>query len=422
MKRTVGAEDQLSELSRNYLRHRPKAERSSLGQFLTPRDLRQGLLDKVDLWPGIRILDPGVGTGEFLKDCLTREPGADCHGWDIDPEALGVASQLVPSAELSLRSALDAGRAQLTLDDPSPDIDDGFDLVIGNPPYFEIRDLSAELRQRFSDVISGRPNIFSLFFKVGLDLLRPGGQLAFVVPPSMNNGAYFERLRAYILASGGIEYLKVFDDPHLFEEVQTAVQLIVIRKGEPSSKHWCDLAQLSGSTRRRKIFAESPHELAAQFEGRSTLHSLGYEAHTGTVVWNQRRDQLRQAEEPGAVPLFWAHNIDSDSDEVVLVPDHPKRPQFVVGVTPETGPAIIVNRITGSVGAGSLRCALVPPGMRFVAENHVNVVKPLFEGSELVQPAELLERLRAPAVTSGVRMLTGNTQVSATELTHWIPV
>ena len=47
----------------------------------------------------------------------------------------------------------------------------------------------------------------------------------------MNNGAYFNKLRRFILNNFSIEYLKIFDDPFLFEDVQTAVQLIVLRKG-----------------------------------------------------------------------------------------------------------------------------------------------------------------------------------------------
>ena len=44
-----------------------------------------------------------------------------------------------------------------------------FDLVIGNPPYFQVR-VTSELKERFGEVISGRANIFALFFQVGLEL------------------------------------------------------------------------------------------------------------------------------------------------------------------------------------------------------------------------------------------------------------
>jgi len=89
---------------------------------------------------------------------------------------------------------------------------------------------------------------------------------------------------------------------------------------------------------------------------------------------------------------------------------------------PLVGPAIVVNRITGSVGSGSLRCALIPEGMEYVAENHVNVIIPRQGADQLATLDEVLNALRSPNINERVRLLTGNTQISATELTHWIPL
>jgi adenine-specific DNA-methyltransferase len=145
----------------------------------------------------MRVLDPGVGTAEFLKTCHEIEPKLDLVGWDIDPLVLKVAKKVAPFAELKKQSALD-----------QPWRED-FDVVIGNPPYFEMRNLDPVLKGRYKDVLGGRPNIFSLFFAAGLGALKPGGTLGFVVPPSMNNGAFFEKLRKFILSQGSIEFLEI---------------------------------------------------------------------------------------------------------------------------------------------------------------------------------------------------------------------
>lgn len=404
-----GSESQLSSESREYLRGRPKSERSPLGQFLTPRVLREALVSKVPLAPGMKVLDPGVGTGEFLLTCLESCPEIDAYGWDIDQPVLDVARKLAPSATLASRSALD----------PWPG--EPFDVVIGNPPYYEMRNLTGEVKDRFAKVISGRPNIFALFFYAGWEVLKEGGYLAYVVPPSMNNGAYFDRLRDFLLENFSIEHLDVFTDPFLFDDAQTAVQLIVLKKGSKSSKHWVDLGELSGSPKKRKVFVSEPRDFKTAFKGRETLRSLGFQAVTGTVVWNTRRDDLCQRADEGAIPLIWAHNITQERT-VLLQEDHPKRPQYVRESKALEGPAIVVNRITGSVGAGSLRCALVPEGMRFVAENHVNVVIPQPDSEQRVSWDGLLSALRSPEINERIRTLTGNTQVSATELTNWVPL
>jgi len=404
-----GAEDQLSDLSLNYLAGRPKVERSPIGQFLTPRVLREALVSRVQIEDGMRVLDPGVGTGEFLQTCYEVANGAYLEGWDIDAQVTDVARQLVPSAEIKLQSALD-----------QPWKED-FDVVIGNPPYFEIRKMDPRLRARYRSVIGGRPNIFSLFFAAGLGALKPDGVLGFVVPPSMNNGAYFSKLRDHISTIASIEHLEVFSDSRLFVDAQTAVQLIVLRKGRVSRRHIVDLGKLAKSPKQRTVFAEDSHSVSNEFRGRTSLWNLGYEAVTGSTVWNLNKVNLRSVPDRTTVPLIWAHNITS-SEAVVLNLENSKKPQYIVSSEMWKGPAIVVNRITGSVGQGSLRCAMVPSGTKYLAENHINVIKPRANTPQRVDWPELLALLRGPGINARIQRLTGNTQVSSVELTHFLPL
>ena len=380
--------------------------RKRLGQYMTPAPLRERLLDRCGLFWGMRVLDPGAGTGEFLRSVLDREPGAEVHGWDVDAAVLSAAADLAPQAHLARRSALDPYQGEL------------FDLVIGNPPYFQFN-APREMRTYFARVISGRVNIFALFFQAGMEVLKPGGQLAFVVPPSMNNGAYFERLREYLAARSAVEFLEIHQDQSIFDQAQTPVQLLVLRRGRKDAGRHVFVRRNPANGFRRTIFSENPAALEASFAGRSSLFDLGYEAVTGTIAWNQHRLALRRESGRRTVPLIWAHNIE---DEIRLRPDH-KKPQFIETERPSlTGPAIATNRIVGSVGSAELRCALIPEGMKFIGENHVNVIRHHGRFDPKMDWNGLLEALRTPAAAQRVRMLTGNTQVSAAELTHLLPI
>ncbi len=401
--------DELSTLTIDYLKNRPKEERSPLGQFITPRSLRDALLDQIELTPGMKVLDPGVGTGEFLYSCNARVDNLILEGWDIDPEVVKVAKKLVPNAKIKIQSALDQ------------DWKENFDIVIGNPPYFEMRNLDAETRQRYKQVIGGRPNIFSLFFTAGLGALKSNGVLGYVVPPSMNNGAFFTKLRSYISQNASIEFLKVYTDSDLFLDAQTAVQLIVLRKGKKSSKHIIDLGELARTTEQRKIFVEKTESFKNEFIDRTNLWNLGYKATTGSLVWNKHKEMLRTIPEKDSIPLIWAHNITSKL-EIVIDEGHPKKPQHVLFKEFLVGPAIVVNRITGSVGQGSLRCALVPDGYKFIGENHVNVITKRKDMTPLITLEEVLQLLRKPGINEKVQKLTGNTQISCVELTHFLPL
>ena len=381
------------------------SSRKALGQFMTPEALRERLLDKVRLFPGMKVLDPGVGTGGFLGAINDREPSAILTGWDVDENILTYAEKNCPYATLKNKDALSA--------EPSEE----FDLVIGNPPYFQIK-ATKEQKSRFSSVISGRPNIFAMFFQVAMENVRPGGQIAFVVPPSMNNGSYFNSLREFIEDNSIIDFLEIQKGDKLFDNAQTSVQLMVLTKGESGKAFHFDRVSTDGGFR-RTIFNENPSDLEDMFKGRKTIFELGYESVTGTIVWNQVKDRLSFEDGDNMTRLLWAKNIGFGN---LRLDNYGDRAKYVKDVTPMEGPAIIVNRIVGSVGEGVLRSALIPRGVKFVGENHTNVIIARKGVSPLVSWLELLEMLQNPTLAERVRLVTGNTQISTSELNHLLPL
>ena len=395
---------QFSPTTTNWLSDAPLSTRKKLGQYMTPKALREQLLDQVELFPGMRVLDPSCGTGEFLRSVLDRQPDAIVTGWDVDENILKFAANLVPEAELVHRDSL------------CPYAGEPFDLIIGNPPYFQFKP-AVEIRKHFAQVISGRPNIFALFFQVAFQSIKPTGEIAYVVPPSMNNGAYFSGLREYIQGMSEIKYLSVIEDAHKFEDAQTAVQLLVLRVGGKSD-HFVFERRDNAANFRRIIFSPMARELTDLFASRESLYQLGYEATTGQVVWNQRQSELSVAATDKTVPLIWAHNL--VNGQVILKHDNPRKPQYIREQSALVGPAIVVNRIVGSVGSGTLRAGLVDTGFRFVGENHVNVIRKRIDNPK-VGYSELLHLLLSPETGHRIKLVTGNTQVSATELNHLTP-
>lgn len=408
----------LSPSTREWVEQSDPKRRKRLGQYMTPAPVTAALLERVSVEAGMRVLDPGVGTGELLRAVLDRQPDVEAVGWDIDPSAVGAARRLVPEAALEARSALEAPPGE------------GFDLVVGNPPYFQLK-LDPPARRHFSGVISGRANVFALFFQIGLEQLKPGGTLAYIVPPSMNSGAYFEALREFITSRAVIRDLALLDGTDIFEGANTAVQLLVLRKNKTLGEGTDDFVfrrEVPEDRFRRVLFTAEPETLRTEFGGRSTLWELGLEAATGQVIWNENRKRLCSTPGPGRVPLIWSHSIPAKrpSGGPKSDPVKPGKPGFYDtlngGRRPLCGPAIVVNRVVGAVGRGELRAALVPEGEEFLAENHVNVIRARPGVGESVDWQRVLSSLRAPDVAGRVRLLTGNTQISARELTHLLPL
>jgi adenine-specific DNA-methyltransferase len=373
---------------------------------MTPEYIRDKLLDSIELNPSLRVLDPSVGTGEFLRAAEERCPGMMLTGWDIDTDIARIAEKNAPSASIVVRDALsqwDGG---------------SFDLIIGNPPYFQF-DASPELRKEFAPVISGRPNIFAMFFMASLSVLSPNGVLAFVVPTSMNTGAYFENLRKYLLSKSSIEHLEILSDSNHFLDAQTSVQILVLRNGAKSNKYVFRKEEPDAHFN-RVMFALDPNKLDESFAGAKTIWDLGFVARTGTVVWNQNKHKLHMSPGIGSTRLLWAHDI-TNSGEISRLPLEGK-PSWINGVKPQCGPALIVNRIVGSVGKAQIRAAVVPKGLEFVAENHVNVIAPREGVNQQCSLEDLRIILARRDTAAHIAAISGNTQLSATEINHLMPI
>lgn len=71
---------------------------------------------------------------------------------------------------------------------------DTYDIVISNPLYSKIgkNDPRAVITET---IVYGQPNIYAVFMVVASRLLKPDGQLVFIVPRGFAAGQYFRRFR-----------------------------------------------------------------------------------------------------------------------------------------------------------------------------------------------------------------------------------
>ena len=385
--------------------------RKSLGQYFTPKSIREVLLSKLpNTIRKPKVLDPGCGTGEFLITARERFKNPELYGWDIDKRLVDITKQVVPEAHLKNTDAL-----------LSQDYDK-YDFVIGNPPYYEFSP-SEEIKKKFIAVINGRVNIFNLFIYQGIRWLKEGGYLAYVVPPSMNNGAYFQKLRKFIVDNSNIEYLHILKDPKIFHGALQSTMLLILKKGDNKGTY---LFKKNGIL----IFSEEARYLEEAFKNNVTLHDLNFEVKTGRLVWNENKKLLTNNPK-GAIPLIWAHNIGENELKFPIL--RKDKPQYVKTKNYDVGPTIVVNRITGSINSIKLKATTIPPGMKFIAENHVNVIYPISVKRQIklnLAPSKrinlplknIVKQLLSKENLEAMRNITGNTQISKTELEKLFPV
>lgn len=94
------------------------------------------------------------------------------------------------------------------------DIQDGFDVVIGNPPYihFEKMDISQRnyyktLSKQYYDTYAARGDIYTLFYEHGLNILREGGVLVYISSNKWMRAEYGKKMRDLLLENAHPIYL-----------------------------------------------------------------------------------------------------------------------------------------------------------------------------------------------------------------------
>lgn len=107
-------------------------------------------------------------------------------------------------------------------------IRNGFDIVIGNPPYgANIDQMLPILRPRYRDVIQNYADSFKMFFQRGMELAISGGILAFITPNVFLSQPRYKDLRKYLLNFSIEQLVNLGED--VFEQV-VYVCLSFVRK------------------------------------------------------------------------------------------------------------------------------------------------------------------------------------------------
>lgn len=90
-------------------------------------------------------------------------------------------------------------------------VKDGFDVVIGNPPYISAIDLKKSLgNENYKDLKSlfqtskGTVDMYVYFFEKGINLLCNGGTLSFITPNKYLSANYGKALRVYLMTNAKI--------------------------------------------------------------------------------------------------------------------------------------------------------------------------------------------------------------------------
>ena len=126
-----------------------------------------------------RILDPGMGTGNFYSVLPEQYQGTKLYGVELDSITGRIAKQLYPEADISVMG-YEAAKFE----------DNSFDVILGNIPFNSVKIYD----RRYNEL---NPYIHDYFFIKSLDLAKPGGIIAFITSKGILDRKD-ESLREYI--------------------------------------------------------------------------------------------------------------------------------------------------------------------------------------------------------------------------------
>jgi hypothetical protein len=407
-----------------------KTEKKTDGIFITPRSIIVKLLNKIkqpsiDTLPAnLRILEPSAGTGEIANYARSIYPLAIIDAIEFNPIIYEAVSKTAPPYNYI--------RADFTTWTGT----ESYDLIVGNPPFVVCK--KETVPEQYHEYVVGRPNLFGTFILHSMSMLKVGGILAFIVPASFLNAAYYAKIRNYMKAIGTILSIEEYSDGGFLDTQQTTIGLIYrkdtdnipdIADIDALLSTGCDYSiQLNGDF----IFTANVAVLRELFAGSTTLARMGVRVRTGTVVWNQRKADL--TDDNTKTLLIYNTNIAKRNDPERNDPERndPKRnatgtnkvsittfkndeKKQYINQAGSTESVIVVNRGNGN-SAYQLSYAFIDGRTQYLVENHLNII----ECGPYAQ--QILASLANEKTKQFVSAFLGNNGLSKTELETIFPI
>lgn len=431
----------------------PKKERKKYGQFFTSRKTAEFMASLFTVnhdKPVLKLLDAGSGTG-LLTAALVERLRNEGYGGEImvvcyenDVRVLSTLAENLEFLKQSLGIKYEirvenylTSQTFITADFGHREAEQ-YDMIIGNPPYLKIAKDAPEAKA-MPEVCYGAPNLYFLFWAMGINNLKDGEEMVYIIPRSWTSGAYFERFRKYLFRHCVITDIhifgsrdKVFNGESVLQEtmivkvVKTRTKPQLVRMSSSETSDFADIRRYDVAydtivAPNQFVFlvtsAEEAEILSRVNSQSSTLESDDLKMRTGIIVDFRTREVLRDSDVAGSYPLFYSHHI---RDGRVSWPVG-REAEYIVtdraGYLQENTDYLFVKRFTSKEEKRRLQCGIYlktdHSQYKYIStQNKINYIK--CDTPELAYGLFVL--LNSTLYDAYYRILNGSTQVNSTEI------
>lgn len=123
------------------------------------------------------------------------------------------------------------------------DVTDGFDIVIGNPPYIQLQNNGGELAKLYEpcgySTFARTGDIYCLFYERGYKLLKPNGHLCYITSNKWMRAGYGEKTRGFFAKNTNPQLLIDFAGVKIFESATVDTNILLFAKAANRHKTLC---------------------------------------------------------------------------------------------------------------------------------------------------------------------------------------
>lgn len=338
-----------------------KEEKKEFGIFFTPQVIIDEIISRMKkVVRHQTILEPSCGDGRFIKSLLKTFPEADVKGYELNEKVFNEVKLKFPDVEILNENYLN-----------SP-IDEKFDLIIGNPPYFITKD------RIYNEYYTGRANIFIQFIIHSLKKLNPEGVLIFVIPETFLNCQYYSKTREYIRREFVI--YDIYKNPNLFEDTKYDTITMIVTNVKPQIN---GLRNENDDWFYNDVIVYDP-DLSNLINSKGiTINDLmkednSLEISIGPFVWNQHKNQLIPIDSNEKLPVLIYKPNNLKKRSLVKMKDENENSNDFIDISQIIlhQDVIIIYRGCGTnykFEYELIKCCDYPNG--FILENHLILIK-----------------------------------------------
>ncbi len=238
------------------------SDKKTNGVVYTPFEIKEYIISEMKisaLNQNITICDPSCGCGSFLvtiADYLHNKfnisfkkifsdflYGIDILNHNIEKTkviltilALEYGENYTGTFNLMISNAL-----SLDWKKSFPNIfkNEGFDYIVGNPPYVSLKNMSDEVKESLNHWETagyGNTDLYIVFYELAMKLVKPTGIIGYITINSFFTSLNARGLRSLISTRNKDFYIYNFADKQLFQNIQSYTCISIIKPSNNGSR------------------------------------------------------------------------------------------------------------------------------------------------------------------------------------------